>query len=179
MDENVYGLWAAKRTDHELQLIEKCNEQTQQFGITLAPDEAKELIISRNESLKKYHRIELGPGILDKLIYTFCDSQYLDQDNYSSTLMELQDIFYKFKNESGDKLTDEELLNFMKEQFETVCCGDVDYLEGTCLERFASAIRTGQTSYKATAGLGEYEKLSEENRWDNELYLSVIKELFW
>ena len=35
-----------------------------------------------------------------------------------------------------DEITDAELLEFMKEQFETVCFGDLDYLEGTCLDIF-------------------------------------------
>lgn len=48
-----------------------------------------------------------------------------------------------YKNEMQDEITDEELLNFMKEQFETVCYGDLDYLEGTCLDIFAQAIRAG------------------------------------
>ena len=32
------------------------------------------------------------------------------QENYADTLMRLQDIFYLYKNESLDELTDDELL---------------------------------------------------------------------
>ena len=38
-----------------------------------------------------------------------------------------------------DELTDDELLTFMKEQFDTVCFGDTDYLGDTCLEIFSQA----------------------------------------
>ena len=38
-----------------------------------------------------------------------------------------------------DEISDEELLQFMQEQFDSVCFGDLDYLEGTCLEIFAQA----------------------------------------
>ena len=48
---------------------------------------------------------------------------------------ELQDIFYSFKNEAMDLLTDDELLTFMKEQFEEICMGDTEYLESTCLSK--------------------------------------------
>ena len=52
--------------------------------------------------------------------------------NYVETLVRLQEIFYLYKNEVQDNLTDDELLHLMKEQFEFLCFGDLDYLEGTC-----------------------------------------------
>ncbi len=51
--------------------------------------------------------------------------------------MRLQDIFYLYKNESLDELTDDELLEYMKEKFDGICAGDLDYLEGTELDTFA------------------------------------------
>lgn len=103
----------------------------------------------------------------------------LISSNYADTLKELQDIFYLFKNESKDKLTDDELFTFMREQFDDVCAGDTTYLADTCLERFAQAIRAGYTGYIETQGYNEYEQFSEEQRWDRELYMQVLKELFW
>lgn len=38
-------------------------------------------------------------------------------------------------------ITDDELVHFMKEQFEEVCDGDLDYPEGACLDIFARVIR--------------------------------------
>lgn len=40
-----------------------------------------------------------------------------------------------------DELTDDELLTFMKQQYEEICFGDLEYLKSTCLERFVRAIR--------------------------------------
>ena len=62
----------------------------------------------------------------------FCDSSFLSQNNYVETLIRLQEIFYLYKNEMQDEITDDELIHFMREQFEAVCYGDLDYLEGTC-----------------------------------------------
>lgn len=76
-------------------------------------------------------------------------------------------------------MTDDELLTFMRQQFESVCFGDLDYLEDTCLERFAKAVRGGYQGFTESGGLDEYEALSEEKRWDDELYQSVLRELFW
>lgn len=63
------------------------------------------------------------------------------QENYADTLMRLQDIFYLYKNESLDELTDDELLEYMKEKFDGICAGDLDYLEGTVLDTFAREVR--------------------------------------
>lgn len=168
-----------QKQEYELKEILDCNKQSSQYGLSLTKEEAYQLACSRNESLKKYQRVEFGKGILDKLIDTFCDSQYIDQYHYLDMLTELQDIFYLFKNECADKLTDDELLTFMKEQFETVCAGDLEYLEQTCLGRFAAAVRAGYTGYTKSGGSKEYEQFSEEQRWDKELYMETLKELCW
>ncbi len=168
-----------QKQKHELKAVLDCNERSGQYGLSLSREEACQLACSRDESLKKHQRVEFGKGILDKLIDTFCDSRYIDQYHYLDMLTELQDIFYRFKNESADKLSDDELLTFMKEQFETVCAGDLEYLEHTCLSRFASAVRAGYRGYEKSGGRKEYEQLSEEQRWDKDLYLDTLKELCW
>ena len=61
------------------------------------------------------------------------------QENYADTLMRLQDIFYLYKNESLDELTDDELLEYMKEKFDGICAGDLD--------TFAREVRTGTKKY--------------------------------
>lgn len=179
MEDDMFNLMILKNQEKEAAALIACNDETEKYGLKLTPKEAKELVVSRSESLMEHKRIEFSSGIMEKLIYNFCDSQYIVQDNYAQTLMELQDIFYLYKNESEDKLTDEELINFMKEQFETVCTGDTDYLSDTCLERFAQAIRAGYTDYIGTDGHNQYENFDEETRWDKELYLEVLKELCW
>ncbi len=78
-----------------------------------------------------------------------------------------------------DEITDAELLHLMKEQFENICFGDLDYLESTCLANFAEAIRAGYDGYKGSDGYGEYSKFDDVKRWDYELYLKALKELCW
>ena len=180
MDNELYELLAVNRNREELAAINSRNEKIgAQFGLSLTAEETKALIEAKNVSLKRHQRVEFGRGILDHIMFTFCDSQYISRENYAGTLMKLQDIFYKFKNEAQDRLTDEELLTFMKEQFEGVCFGDTEYLEGTCLERFAAAVRAGYRGYESDGGKGEYERLSCEKRWDSELFMEVLRELFW
>lgn len=179
MENNLFLMLGEKRKKDEMIILKAANENLAAFGLSLTNEETTALIASRDASLEKYQRVEFGRGILDKIILEFCDSQYLEQDNCAETLQKLVDIFYQFKNAAMDQITDEELLTFMREQFETVCFGDVEYLESTCLERFARAIRSGYDGHLKTQGSGEYSNLSEETRWDQEVYQSVLKELFW
>lgn len=179
MEKQIFELLTKNRQRDELAMLDAYNQKTEMFGLALTKEEAKALIVSRDESLKKYGRVEFGKGILDKLVYSFCDSQYISRENYLAVLTRLQDIFYHFKNESQDKLTDDELLTFMRQQYESVCYGDLDYLENTCLERFLKAVRGGYRGFTKSGGADEYEEFSEETRWDAELYQSVLKELFW
>ena len=99
------------------------------------------------------------------------------QENYCESLIRLQEIFYLYKNEMQDEITDDELLEFMQEQFETVCCGDFDYLENTCLDIFSQAVRAGYSGYQASQGRGEFAQFDIVTRWDRELYLETLKEL--
>lgn len=179
MDNENIGLILGKITRKELDLIEKSNVNINKFGLTITREEAKEIIISKNETLKKYKRIEFSYGVTKKIIYIFSDSEYIDKNNYIDTIKDLVDIFYNFKNETEDKLTDDELLNFIREQFDDVCYGDLEYLRDTCLERFSKAVRDDSLDYIYTQGKNIYENLSEEQRWDKDLYQSVMKELFW
>lgn len=155
------------------------NAYTEKYGLVLSEEEAEILAAERARTLKSERRIEFGQGVLAKIIYAFCDSAYVTQENYCDTLLRLQEIFYLYKNEMLDEITDDELLAFMAEQFEDVCFGDLDYLEGTCLDIFAQAIRAGYSGHRASEGRGEFEQFDIAKRWDRELYQAVLTELCW
>lgn len=172
--------WLELATEQtQMTQVLETNRYTEKFGLALSQEDAKLLAQSRTETLKREQRVEFGAGILPKIIEAFCDSAYIMQDNYRDSLMRLQDIFYLYKNEMLDEITDDELLEFMREQFENVCFGDFDYLEGTCLDIFAQAIRAGYSGYTQSQGRGEFEKFDIVTRWDKDLYLETLKELAW
>lgn len=149
------------------------------YGLTLSEEEAKRIVEAEAKALGQERRVELGEGISPRIIYEFCDSDYITQDDYVDTVIRLQQIFFLYKNEMNDEITDDELLHFMKEQFETVCFGDLDYLEGTCLSIFSQAVRAGYDGYKVSQGRGEYGRFDEIKRWDYELYLEALRDLCW
>lgn len=177
MREKWYELMETVQRKQELERVLACNEKTEAFGLMLTEEDAGKLMACRRDSLRTQMRVEFGKGILPEIIVTFCDSPYLQQENYADVIAELQEVFYLYKNESEDNLTDEELLAFMKEQFDGVCCGSVAYLEETCLERFARAVRAGYRDYVEDGGSGEYGKFSEEARWDRDLFLETLFDL--
>lgn len=142
---------------NQIKTITNCNQYTEKFGIRLSEQEALELVTCRKHSLKEQERVEFGEGILPKLIFAFCDSPYIYQDNYVDTIAMLQDIFYLYKNEALDELTDDELIEYMKQSFEGVCQGSLEYLEDTCLEKFARMIRNNSYGF-----IGRRDSIEEE-----------------
>lgn len=132
------------KNQEALTTVLETNRMTQQFGLTLSEQDAELILKEHRNTLREQKRVEFGPGITEKLIYEFCDSQYIPQEEYVDILIRLQEIFYFYKNETQDQLTDDELLRLMKDQFENVCFGDLDYLEGTCLYRIARSLQREQ-----------------------------------
>ena len=141
MDHNLMAL--LQKQDLTEQIL-KTNDVTERFGITLSEEDVGLILAERKQVLREQRRVEFGEGIVPKLIFEFCDSAYVDQENFVDTIIRLQEIFYLYKNETLDAMTDEELLRLMKEQFENVCCGDLDYLEGTGLAELARAVSKGE-----------------------------------
>lgn len=164
---------------NQLSKVIETNQYTEQFGLTLSKEDAQLILERRKTTLREQKRVEFGEGIVAKIIREFCDSEYIDQRNYADTIVRLQEIFYLYKNEMNDEITDDELIHLMKEQYENLCFGDLDYLENTCLSDFAQAIRAGYGGFKETEGYGEYAKFDQQERWSYELYLETLKELFW
>ncbi len=169
-------LWQQK---NQVKQVIATNQITQRYRLSLSEQDAQMILEERSRALQEQKRIEFGEGIAPKIIYEFCDSAYIDQSNYVDTIIRLQEIFYLYKNEVLDELTDDELLHFMKEQFEGICFGSLEYLENTCLANFAQAVRAGYDGYQGSDGYGEYSQFDEVPRWDYELYLAALKELCW
>lgn len=143
---------------NQANIIRKTNEYTNQFGLCLTDEDIGELLIRRRECLSEQQRVEFGTGILDKIIFAFCDSDYIYQENYLETIITLQNIFYLYKNESMDELTDDELISVMRNAFEGECQGSLEYLEETFLDEFARGIRSSTNKF-----IGRYARDDEKN----------------
>ena len=72
----------------------------------------------------------------------FSSSPYVSPDNYLETLHELIEIFYYFKNETLDLISDDNLIRFMKKCFDGRCGGSLEILRSRDLEEMARSIRS-------------------------------------
>ena len=113
-----------------IQALTQANQITSQYGLVLTEQQMLSLLQQRQEALEATGRVEFGDGVLHLLAERFCDSPFLCPANYEETLGELQALFYYFKNECRDRLTDREVLDGMKRLFDGVAQGATEYLAG-------------------------------------------------
>ena len=130
--------------DYQVNRILETNETSKENGLILTKEEATALVAARGDILKVERRVEFGDSISPKLIRAFADSSFINQEDYVQTLARLQEIFFLYKNESMDMVSDDELLAIMKNAYENESGGDLEYLEGTALEGFARSVRAGE-----------------------------------
>ncbi|MGM9970204.1 MAG: DUF6323 family protein [Anaeroplasma sp.] len=151
MDKNYLDM-VNKKNQIEIANIKKCNEYTSQYGLVLSDKQISNLLERRKETLKETGRIEFREGIIDKLIKEFCDLPYINQENYAETLYELIEMFYEYKNETRDLITDDELIEFMKKSFDGTCQGDLEYLSGTVMYKMRENLLSGKPIYYIEEG---------------------------
>lgn len=126
-------------------LRESCNQISEKFGLSLSQNQIENIEKRRVQTLKETGRIEFGEGVIQKLIYAFCDSPYISASDYEDTLIELQDLFYHFKHESMESLSDDELIEAMAYGFNHKARGSLSYLSETYLEHISRLERGGFT----------------------------------
>lgn len=120
---------------NEEKLIQKTNLVTKEKGLILTHKEIEELIINKNETLYNLSRIEVTP-IIDKIIYEFYDSPYIDNDNYFEIINSLVEIFYIYEDKFGNELSIEEIIKYLRDTFDNKVNGVVELLVDTSyLER--------------------------------------------
>lgn len=115
------------------------NEKSQIYGLTLNKEDVKEIINSRDNTLKSYGRIELDIGITKMIIENLYKSQYTDKDDYVYAINDLHEVFYYLKNETLDQISDIEIIDIIDEAYNN-CSGRVDIVQEKC-EEFAKSYR--------------------------------------
>ncbi len=124
--------------------IVECNKFSERWGLTLSYEDALQLVKIRNSALINTGRIEFSGGSINKLISYFYDSPYIQQENYADTLAELTRLFYYYKNEFPDNLTDNELLILMRDFFNGSAHGSLYLLGSRELLNMADDLRRGR-----------------------------------
>lgn len=121
-----------------------CNKEVEKYGLTLTEQQALALVQTRTNALKGNGRIELNGCIVDKLILAFCNSPYIEKDTYEETLHELINLFYDLKNNTWDTVSDDDIIEFMKNTFNNRCHGSLELLSDEAL-RLSEHIHCGKT----------------------------------
>lgn len=121
-----------------MEAILACNSVSSRFGLALSAEQALALAEARQDALAQAGRVEFSGGILESLIFAFCDSPYIEQETYAETLEELARLFYTFKSETLDQVPDYELIDAMKAAFDgPPCYGSLELLGGKVLTNLA------------------------------------------
>lgn len=119
--------------------ILKINSESEQYGLSLSQEDVEEIIKSRNHTLRSYGRIDLNINATKQLIENLYTSQYTDKDDYVELINDLQEIFYYFKNETLDEISDIEIIELIDE-FYNECSGRIDNVQDKA-EKFAHEYR--------------------------------------
>ncbi len=150
MNYALLSLLSAEALSEQLSADEilQLNQKTGQYGLSLTPAQARELVQARADQLTANGRVEVGSATIGKLIKAFCDSSFINQREYTAILHELIEIFYYAKNETLNLISDNELIEFMKDCFENRCMGSLELLKGRELEKLADNLRHGMEKYR-------------------------------
>ena len=124
----------------EVAALRSTNDLSQRYGLTLTDAQISMLLVAREDALRSTGRVEFGEGILPLLVRAFCDSPYIMRDDYATTLLFLQDLFYMLKNELYDALSDDELIESMEHIFHGKAQGSLEYLENVTPEELFRAL---------------------------------------
>lgn len=135
MSENFSLDVIRNESQKEISKIIECNGFLKKYGLKVTSEDVKVIIEKRNEALKKSGRIETSNEIVSRLIKEFCDSSYISNENFLETINELIEAFYYYKTETKNKISDEELIRFMREHYEKTANGDITYLVRHCVRK--------------------------------------------
>jgi len=103
-----------KMEEHLSGELRACNLRTARYGLKLSETSIAALARRRADALRDAGRVEFGESAVPKLIEAFCDSPYLLQEDYERTIGELTEAFYSLKNDSFDRIADDELIEKMR-----------------------------------------------------------------
>ncbi|MBS4536307.1 hypothetical protein GOQ29_11825 [Clostridium sp. D2Q-14] len=143
MSFEIMNMFSSRIQKQTVEEIMKCNDHTIRFGLTLSHLDAVKLVETCNMALKSNGRIEFKGSVIHKIIKEFCDSPYISEHNYVETIHDLIEIFYFYKNETLDLVSDDELIKFMKNSFDSKCQGSLELLSGKEAANMARRLRYG------------------------------------
>jgi hypothetical protein len=111
------------------------------YGLLLSAQDVQALVVGRAEAPAVTERIEFGGGVVKQLVLAFAGSPHVSQATFAETVLELQELFYEFKNESLEQITDDDLIGKMRTLFDDVADGDLEYFAEALFDGLARRVR--------------------------------------
>ena len=121
--------------------LESCNPTLERYDLSLSSQDIQTLVAGRIEALHQTERVEFGGGVTKELVLAFAGSPHVSQARFAGQILELQELFYEFRNESLEQVPDDELIGKMRSLFDDVAKGDTDYLAEALFDGLGRHIR--------------------------------------
>ncbi|MGM9874827.1 MAG: DUF6323 family protein [Bacilli bacterium] len=121
----------------------KLNELTKSKNLIFTDEEILNLIKNKNDNLKDIGRVEIGKSVIDDIVYSFYDSEYIDNDNYFETINELINIFYMYQDKFSEYLIDSEIIEYLRDNFDKVN-GSLELLSSISFDKLNTKLMYGE-----------------------------------
>ena len=118
------------------------NDSISENGVVLSQADCTDIAEFRRDALIESERLEIGLGIVGRIVTEFSDSGFVDQNNFRQVVEDLLECFYTLKNETEDKATDDQVMEFLHYLFEQEVGGDTERLYSSeAIGNFVASMR--------------------------------------
>lgn len=133
-------------------LLLNTNTKSEKYGLKLSNQDVQDLLESRERVLKDYERTETSADALKNIIEYFCESSYLQQDEYTETIADIQTLYYHLLNDQ-EGVPDAAIIEVLKRLYDNECKGSIILLK--------DALLNFNKSYAFNKDIAKFEKIGE------------------
>lgn len=110
------------------------NDNLEKHNLMLTKTDVKEIIKSRNRTLKALGRVELDISVTKNIIKELGESPYTNQDDFVETIDDMYEAFHFVKNSTSDLIGDDDILHALLFFYNELCKGSMELLIGKGLD---------------------------------------------
>ena len=144
MENKILRFTMRDLTEKSSKKLIKLNDESINYGLVLSENDVNNIMKHTTETLTKIGRIETSTSSLEKIIEIVYSSPYTDKENYVENINDMQEIFYYFKSEVLDLISDDEVIEILEKTYEDKK-GEMFQIQGA-IDDFAK-------EFKLTGGL--------------------------
>lgn len=129
MENNILKFTMNELQDFSSEKLMALNEESINYGLVLTDDDVRQITKNTKETLRKTGRIETSTDSLEKIIAFLYSSPYTQKDDYVEVISDMEEIFYYFKNQVLDLLSDDEVIEILKNIYDEKS-GEIVQIQG-------------------------------------------------